>query len=523
MKTLGILARVSSDTQVEKGKSLQTQKSYGIKKAKELGYKHLIYEERGVSASKGKYDRNRPVLQKLLQDCDSGKVDDIYVIDQDRLGRSMEEQITLKARLKNAGVKIYSNAGIIDFTDIDSAFLSDLKALLGELETTKLSKRIQRVLEESVSKGGVGTGKSVPFGYFNNEGKLAVDENTKGVVQRIFKMCIGGMGTKHIATVLTTEGILSPKGGKWRDASVYGILTNTCYYGKRYWKGNYYDSPSIITEDTFNKAKASLQKRGNTLKNEKKYIYTLNDLLVCGVCGKNMRGRRNTKDGSNIYKCTSNRNTGEACSNKSINRPMLEALVTELVTYEVNGNSLIADIIASDNATTPQEVIKEQMIEELTQYKNKKNELIDFYTKGILDSKEFEKATTAVSNKIINLESHLESMNFKPSELTGKNEITSYKRFGLKRKHQLLKQLFSNVTVTYIKDLKYWRLTFYSGTTNNKIIRVNINYKGVFNAFMYMGEMVDITPTISGTIQDNPFNRMSKNGLHNKKNLINSK
>ena len=64
LETLHIYTRVSTQTQQDEGTSLETQKDMGIQKAKDLGFKHKVWNEGGASSHYEDLD-NRPVLMSL--------------------------------------------------------------------------------------------------------------------------------------------------------------------------------------------------------------------------------------------------------------------------------------------------------------------------------------------------------------------------------------------------------------------------------------------------------------------------
>ena len=102
---LFIYTRVSTEGQVRKGYSLAAQKEKGIKKAEELNLKYKIFPEEGKSASSENID-DRPMLKKLIDLCDGGKVRQIFVTELDRLSRNELVSATIKKILIDMGKKI---------------------------------------------------------------------------------------------------------------------------------------------------------------------------------------------------------------------------------------------------------------------------------------------------------------------------------------------------------------------------------------------------------------------------------
>ena len=84
---VGIYTRVSTETQVREGFSLEAQREKGIEKAKSLGIEYQIFEERGKSASTEDID-NRPKLKRMIEFCDEGIITNVFVTELDRLSRN---------------------------------------------------------------------------------------------------------------------------------------------------------------------------------------------------------------------------------------------------------------------------------------------------------------------------------------------------------------------------------------------------------------------------------------------------
>ena len=73
---LHIYTRVSTRVQDKDGTSLDTQKELGIKKSKELGFKHKVWNEGGASSHHEDL-HNRPVLTQLMREVEDGNVSNV--------------------------------------------------------------------------------------------------------------------------------------------------------------------------------------------------------------------------------------------------------------------------------------------------------------------------------------------------------------------------------------------------------------------------------------------------------------
>ena len=351
MKVLEIYCRVSTDAQVEKGHSLGAQKKLGIAKAESLGMNYKIHEEKGKSAAHDDIE-NRPILQSLLDSCDEGIVTDIFVTELDRLTRSPIAMFYIKKVLIDNKVLLHTTNQTIDLTNTEDEFVSDLTALLSRRENTLRSKRSKRGMLEAVKKGKW-IGVILPFGYRKDEnGYLAVDPDEQITYNKIVEMSLAGNGTNTIAHYLNELGVptrckkVLPNGTKvrnkftkeirqvhndefiWRPGTIYTILTNTIYTGKRKYKNEIISSPRMIDDDTWEKVMNNLPKnRHFNVNRNKNHFYLLRGLLRCKRCGANLFGRIKTDE--RTYMCSSKR--AKSCGLRSPNLDKLELLVWQMV------------------------------------------------------------------------------------------------------------------------------------------------------------------------------------------------
>src|SRR5947209_5535145 len=98
--------RVSTDEQVEKGQSIETQRKLCQKWAEENDYK--IVEE-FIDEGKSGTNLNRPGIKELLARCQEDKsINAVVVQDTDRWARSTLDHLTTKALLKKYSVQLIS-------------------------------------------------------------------------------------------------------------------------------------------------------------------------------------------------------------------------------------------------------------------------------------------------------------------------------------------------------------------------------------------------------------------------------
>lgn len=290
-----------------------------------------IYKDLNISGS----TMDRPAFTEMMNDVDAGIIDTIIVKDLSRFGRNYLEvgkyldEIFLINDVRFIAIDDnYDNKGLMDefaaFKNIfNEMYLKDIRK---KIKTTFDYKAKTKLLN---SRPGAFYGLTV-----DKDGKYIIDEEAANVVRRIFFLYIEGYSTKSIANLLTKECIITPgyyryikyndqssltdHKYKWKDCTIYKILTNEEYTGKiinrryLYTKGKRilnpnpivieHGLPQIIDEKTFHKAQDIRLNRPK--KKDKVYINPYSNIVHCGCCNKVMRYTYSNSMNQFFYVCS---------------------------------------------------------------------------------------------------------------------------------------------------------------------------------------------------------------------------
>ena len=110
METLHVYTRVSTTSQEDEGTSLESQRESGERKAKELGMKCVIENEKSASSSTETLE-NRPVIQSVLQRIQEGKIKHLFVLNTDRLSRNETTFAIIRKDLRENDCLLYTPTG----------------------------------------------------------------------------------------------------------------------------------------------------------------------------------------------------------------------------------------------------------------------------------------------------------------------------------------------------------------------------------------------------------------------------
>ena len=190
----------------------------------------------------------------------------------------------------------------------------------------------------------------VSFGYEITDGKYAVIENEKKIVENIFGLYLNGKSFSEISDRMNEAGVpYNNDGRRWNKNMIKRITENRRYIGEKGF-------PQIIADDTFNAAeKIRLSKFTAPGETRKALLDFYRVHLVCGRCGMNLRrytcGRYIGNKIVSYRKCQN-----ELCneSKSSVNEDILDLAVSKVL------NDLIDDYkkIEGVNETEPKQNIE---------------------------------------------------------------------------------------------------------------------------------------------------------------------
>ena len=305
-ETLHIYTRVSTRTQ-EKGESLDTQKELGKKKAKELGYKHQVWNEGGASSHHDD-NKNRPVLQKLINQIRGGLVKHLFVYNNDRLSRNEHTQYAIKKDLTDNQVRLYTKDGEFDLNNPQDSFVKKLLDGVAQYNNDISVERSRLGKFAKVNLGGW-HGGDPPFGYQIVDKTLTKHPAESEWVKKIFGWYYDGKSIMWIKTQLDTNGVVGRRGKLFAEGSINALLQNTHHIGHYTFTDHKDDKTitvfcaSIVDETVWNECqerrKRVYARKGQN--NRTKRFYLLDILLVCDECGSNMTKRTREYRNERLY------------------------------------------------------------------------------------------------------------------------------------------------------------------------------------------------------------------------------
>ena len=347
MNNVAIYVRLSDEDRFKENKtdeseSIQNQKPMLKEYCKERDWNiYDIYNDEDYSGA----DNNRPEFNRMLQDCESGKINTVLCKSQSRFSRDME---TIERYLHNKfiewDVRFIGIVDHADTSDISNKKSRQINGLMNEWYLEDTSENIRRTLKHKREKGEF-TGSFAPYGYLvdpKNKNHLIIDAQVADVVRNIFQWTANGWGYRKIVMELNNTHIPNPttykkthskyenpnatKGynkGCWTHSTISIMIRNETYIGnlvqgkthhisyknkkkkkvpKEDWIRVYNTHEAIISQKVWNAVQAKINANLRACKTTNK-INPLTGKVKCGVCGGAMKRdiSYNKKDRSIMY------------------------------------------------------------------------------------------------------------------------------------------------------------------------------------------------------------------------------
>ena len=327
--------------QAEEGLPVESQIEHCRAKAAAMGAE-VVREFRDEGLS-GRTTR-RPAFVEAIDYCEMERIDFFVTWSTSRFARNRLDAALNKRTLESFGTRlVYASQ---DFGEGDDAWLSEaILEVIDEQYSRTVAKDTRRSMAKNAADGYWNGGR-VPFGFeavaAGKRRRLKPHDAERLVVEMIFQWCLGGMGTKDIATTLNRLGV-ARRGGVWNKNAVSSVLHNPVAIGMVSWteRGKVISVRShehIVTEPDFEAVQALMTSRAPVnVGGRPRSEALLSGMLKCSACGQAMMTECATGRGGKRYHYYNCRSflKGEGCSSQRVPVDGLDSLVLDAIVARV--------------------------------------------------------------------------------------------------------------------------------------------------------------------------------------------
>ena len=296
-----------------------------------------LYADEGISGTRAD---KRPEFQRMIRDCQNGKIDYIITKSVSRFARNTVECLEYVRSLKAQGIGIFFEEQNIDTLKNESELYLVIYAGFAQSESESISKHITWTYRKKFEEGKVSFQYKNFLGYRKGaDSQPEIVPEEAAIVERIYEMFLAGQSVKMIAQTLQAEKIEIPgKNLSFSKNMIMNILRNEKYCGdcilqktvtvdciSKTRKANQGEAPmyivennhpAIISREVFNRVQEELIRRqALRAKSDKTSItatgkyskYALTEVLQCAECGSRYRRVTWTAHGRKkiVWRCIS--------------------------------------------------------------------------------------------------------------------------------------------------------------------------------------------------------------------------
>ena len=531
IEKVGVYCRLSDEdrdkiNKTDDSDSIINQKSMCLKYATQNGWDVVdIYSDDDFSGA-GTY---RPDFERLINDCEKGKINLVLCKSQSRFSRDMEViERYLHNKFIEWGVRFVSIIDNAD-TNVESNKKSrQINGLINEWYLEDLSTNIRKSLKNR-REDGLFMGSFASYGYERDEEdyhKLVVDPVAAEVVKKIFKMYADGYGYHRICEYLNNNNIpprsvyKRQKGSKfvchscdydkvrWNPDTVAQILRNEVYIGnlvqgkttyvsyknhkekavpKKEWCRVENTHEAIIDMDTWNKVQSILGTHTRNTKHGQINYFTRK--VYCSCCGKafmrNVYSVKTEKTGKRAYlQCKGNKKFHICPNNKAIRMSSLEEILLSAINdllnnyYDKNNLKELYNQRCeqdTDNAKTIKalEKEKEDLNKKISNNKTYYRNLFEEKVKGVISEDMFQMMSKDYFKEIENMMSRIENIDNQIKELKVEKKEKSNADSILK-KYKHIKELNKTILDEFIEKVYIGE---YDKGTKTRDIEIEWNFE----------------------------------------------
>lgn len=395
-----------------------------------------VYADQGIS---GTTTYKRIEFNKMLNDCEKGKIDLIITKSISRFARNTADCLEVVRFLKSLNIGVYFERENINTLGAESELILSVLSSLAQDESRNISENTKWGIQKKFRKGKIKISSKRFLGYdLDDEGRLVINPEEAKIVRRIYKEYLDGKSMNEIKKGLETDKIKTVTGKeKWQISTIKAILSNEKYYGDavlqktitidyltRKRKKNEGESikylvknnhQPIVSKEEFDKVQEIMTKRaveyGNIPGKREKYNnrYAFSGKIICGNCGAVFKRRTwNSKSPSKqiVWQCGTYIKEGKnACSMKAIDDLTLKAVfVRAFNRFYTNREQLISNFMKNvEKSLKNKEVENSELKTKMRHIAEEIKKVIRLHIQGEISAKDYENDYTKLKQELDDL------------------------------------------------------------------------------------------------------------------------
>ncbi len=306
----------------------------------------------------------RPALQRLFRDIETGKIDCVVVYKVDRLSRSLLDFGRMMDLFDKNHISFVSVTQQFNTSNSMGRLMLNVLLSFAQFEREIIAERTRDKMS-AMRRKGKWVGGLPPLGYDRDPetSKLMINPDEASQVRAIFELYSQERGLLPVVQKLkerrwhnkaTTTIKGSRRGGKpFTRTSLYRLLTNVTYTGRVRYRDEIHpgEHPSLIDDELFMSVQRGLREnnRSGGAKVRNRFGAFLKGILRCGCCDCSMTPSHTVKKNKRYryYICQKAMKNGyDTCPSKNISAEVIEQFVVDRIRCIGRDSGLLEQTVA---------------------------------------------------------------------------------------------------------------------------------------------------------------------------------
>lgn len=380
-KKVAAYARVSQDSE-RLLHSLSAQISYyssRIQKNPDWEYAG-VYADEAVS---GTGTDKREEFNRLIADCEAGKVDIVLTKSISRFARNTVDLLGTVRHLKDLGVEVQFEKEHIRALSEDGELMLTLLASFAQEESRSISENVKWSVRKGFEKGKQNGNRRI-FGYRWDGEKYVIVPEEAEIVRLMFQNYVAGIPLESTVKQLKGMGVKTLRGYDFTGTQITYILQNERYCGDKLLQKRFVEDhishkekmnegelpmyyiqdchEAVVDRDTFRWVQAEIKRRraeGHTAHpGIKTYCFT--NKIVCGECGRTYTRQMNRYKVMPPYvywTCKTKKIKGESCGSRNLPDEALKKAAARALGLREFDEEVFAEQVEKILSVEPRDII----------------------------------------------------------------------------------------------------------------------------------------------------------------------
>lgn len=181
-----------------------------------------VYADNGIS---GTGTEKRDDFNRLLTDCDAGRIDIVLTKSISRFARNTVDLLETVRHLKEIGVEVWFERENIHSMSGDGELMLSILASFAQEESRSISDNVKWGTRKRFEQG-IPNGKFRVYGYEWQGEDLVIVPEEAAIVRQIFQNFLDGKSRLETEREFAAEGITTRAGCAWVDSNIKQVLCN---------------------------------------------------------------------------------------------------------------------------------------------------------------------------------------------------------------------------------------------------------------------------------------------------------